>query len=414
MGGPQSETAVGADARPPRRHDVDWLRIAAVLLLIPYHTARVFNWEEQFYVKNDPTSDAAQWFVDVVGNWHMSLLFLLAGAATWLAFRHRGALQYAGERARRLLVPFVFGLAVVVPPQSWLAYRWHGGGDVSFWEYYPRFWTTADPDLEGYEGGFTPGHLWFILALFGFSLVGLPLFLWLRRSGSGARVLRGFGRLAQVPGLLVLVPALVLVLPWYVMNDDLSGQSPVGFFVVVLLGFMLFGDERIEQAIDRQWVWLLLLGAVLVVGFVWVSPRADDLWRSAGGAFGLRLFYEIGVWSVMLGLLGLGHRYLVHGGRVLAYATEAAYPFYILHQTTIVAVAYVVCGWGWPVWAKFTLIAVVSLIVTVGVYELVVRRWAPVRFLFGMKARRRAAGAAAVPPAPPRPATPFASRETGA
>jgi peptidoglycan/LPS O-acetylase OafA/YrhL len=90
---------------------------------------------------------------------------------------------------------------------------------------------------------------------------------------------------------------------------------------------------------------------------------------------------------------------------VLRYATEAAYPFYILHQTVIVAVAYIVCAWDWPVWAKFTLIAVASLALSVGIYEVAVRRWGPVRFLFGMKAKRRATGAPAGPtPAEPAPA----------
>jgi glucan biosynthesis protein C len=49
--------------RPPRRHDIDWLRIAAVLLLIPFHSARVFNPGEQFYAKNDQLSDALQRFI---------------------------------------------------------------------------------------------------------------------------------------------------------------------------------------------------------------------------------------------------------------------------------------------------------------------------------------------------------------
>ena len=72
----------------------------------------------------------------------MSLLFLLAGSGTWLAFRHRGPGQYVGERAKRLLIPFVFGLVVIVPPQTWWGYLWHGKGDVSYWDYYPKFWTT--------------------------------------------------------------------------------------------------------------------------------------------------------------------------------------------------------------------------------------------------------------------------------
>ncbi len=63
----------------------------------------------------------------------------------------------------------------------------------------------------------------------------------------------------------------------------------------------------------------------------------------------------------------------------------------ILHQTVIVAVAYVVCAWGWPAWTKFALIAVASLGLSVGLYEVAVRRWGPVRLLFGMKRRRRPA-----------------------
>jgi peptidoglycan/LPS O-acetylase OafA/YrhL len=89
------------------------------------------------------------------------------------------------------------------------------------------------------------------------------------------------------------------------------------------------------------------------------------------------------------------------GGRVLRYSTEAAYPFYILHQTVLIGVAYVVCQWAWAPWAKFTLIIVASLGLTLGIYEVAVRRWGPVRFLFGMKPRRRATTPAqpAVPPA---------------
>jgi len=151
--------ASSAPRAAARRHDVDWLRIAAVLLLIPYHTARVFNWEEDFYIKNDPTDGVAQAFVDFVGPWHMSLLFLLAGVATWLAFRFRSGGQYAAERVKRLLIPFVFGVLVIVPPQTWLAYNTHHDADLTYWEYLPKFFTTADEGFTGYTGGFTPAHL---------------------------------------------------------------------------------------------------------------------------------------------------------------------------------------------------------------------------------------------------------------
>jgi fucose 4-O-acetylase-like acetyltransferase len=371
-----------------RRHDIDWLRIAAVLLLIPYHTARVFNWEEDFYIKNVPTDVPSQRFIDFVGPWHMSLLFLLAGAASWFAFRHRSGRQYAGERVKRLLIPFVFGVLVIVPPLTWLGYNTHHGTELTYWEYLPKFFTTAEEGLTGYTGGFTPGHLWFILFLFVFSLVALPLFLWLHNRG-GRRVVTGLGRLWQNPVALILVPALILVLPWYVMEDDMSGQSYPGFLVIFVLGFLLLGDERIGRTIDRHWVWMLCLGVAASIAYIVIEPRTGG-WPDTAAVFaGVKIVYEVGVWCMILGLLGLAHRFMTAGGPVLAYATEAAYPFYILHQTVLVAAAYFVVQWDWPSGLKFAAIASASFALSLLIYEVAVRRWGPVRFLFGMKPRRR-------------------------
>ena len=391
------ETRARSDGgRPGRRRDIDWLRIAAVLLLIPFHTARVFNWEEDFYIKNVPTGVPAQRFIDFVGPWHMSLLFLLAGAATWLAFRFRSGGQYASERFKRLLIPFVFGVLVIVPPQTWLAYNTHHGTDLSYWEYLPKFFTTADEGLNGYAGGFTPAHMWFVLFLFVFSLIGLPLFLWLHNRG-GRRLVTGLGGLWRNPVWLIVVPAFVLLLPWFVTEDDLSGQPPIGFFLLVVLGFLLLGDERIFATVARHWVWILCLGVVASLAYIWAEPRTD--WGDTIAVFtGKKFLYEIGVWCMILGLLGLAQRFFTAGGPVLGYATEAAYPFYILHQTVIVAIAYFVVRWDWPSGLKFAAIAVASFVLSLLIYELAVRRWGPVRFLFGMKPRkRRSAGTAAQP-----------------
>jgi fucose 4-O-acetylase-like acetyltransferase len=96
---------------------VDWLRILAVLLLFPFHTLRVFN-SEPFYVKASTLSSAADWVISFTGVWHMPLLFFLAGCSTYFALRKRTAGQYALERVKRLLVPLIFGIFVLVPPQT--------------------------------------------------------------------------------------------------------------------------------------------------------------------------------------------------------------------------------------------------------------------------------------------------------
>jgi hypothetical protein len=68
-----------------RRNNLDWLRILAVLLLIPFHTARLFDFWEPNYVKNAELSAKLTYQIAFIGPRHMPLFFLFAGAATWYA-----------------------------------------------------------------------------------------------------------------------------------------------------------------------------------------------------------------------------------------------------------------------------------------------------------------------------------------
>ena len=90
---PKMGTEIKAD-KPARRYDIDWLRVLAVLLLFPFHTARIFDTWGPWYVKNAALSDLLTFFNNLVYPWHMPLLFLLAGASTWFALGFRSAGQY--------------------------------------------------------------------------------------------------------------------------------------------------------------------------------------------------------------------------------------------------------------------------------------------------------------------------------
>ena len=81
----------------------------------------------------------------------------------------------------------------------------------------------------------------------------------------------------------------------------------------------------------------------------------------------------------------LGQRYLNFTNRVLQYANEAAYPFYILHQTVIIIIGYFVVRWNVNLWLKYGVIAIGALVMTLLLYEVCVRRTKVTRFLFGMK-----------------------------
>jgi hypothetical protein len=118
---------------------------------------------------------------------------------------------------------------------------------------------------------------------------------------------------------------------------------------------------------------------------VWSSGTGDG-WRDGSPVdVGFSVLEEANTWLWVLALLGAGKALLGSPIRGLRYASEASFPFYVLHQTVIVAVAYVVVSWNLGVWQKFTTVALASLVLTLLLYELVVRRTGSTRFLFGMK-----------------------------
>ena len=151
-----------------REHYIDWLRVLAVILLFVYHTARIFDVNNDFYVKNNHLSIMlTHIIIDSMMPWFMPLFFVLAGASTWLAFNIRTTGKYAKERFIRLLIPLISGTFALVPFQTYLGLMSHSDFQESFFQYLPQFFKPVLRDIPGYYlGGFSVAHLWFILYLF--------------------------------------------------------------------------------------------------------------------------------------------------------------------------------------------------------------------------------------------------------
>ena len=65
------------------------------------------TWTRSSTSRAPSLSKGLSYFVEYLGPWHMPLLFFLAGASTWFALSHRSGRQYAGERFKRLFIPFI-------------------------------------------------------------------------------------------------------------------------------------------------------------------------------------------------------------------------------------------------------------------------------------------------------------------
>jgi glucans biosynthesis protein C len=369
------------DTTTTRLHYIDWLRVLAVLLLFPFHTLRVFN-DEPFYVKAAEVSTALNAVLGFISVWHMQLLFLLAGASTFFALRKRTSRAYLGERFTRLGVPFVMGIfLVLIPIQTWYGARFNSGYTDSFWHYLVSgdFLKFNIHDGGDYYGGFGIGHLWFLLVLLFVSAIALPL---LANRGRGGALLRGFSRRLAHPAWWLVVPVLVLL--GDAVPDPTDALHPFYYLVFFVLGYVAVCEPDFMKAAERFRVPVLVIGLGLAAWWVLSTGLRDSLPDPSLQRAALGLLGCLATWLTIVGILGLGRRYLDKPSPALAYLAEGSYPIYLLHQTVIVIAAFYVVGLPAAEPLQWLTLLVVSVAATFALYE-VVRRFEATRFLFGMR-----------------------------
>jgi hypothetical protein len=259
------------------------------------------------------------------------LLFLISGIGTSYVLRRRSAGQYAVERTKRLLVPVVLGILVVVPPQIYLERLWQGAPYGSFLEFWPSVL-----DLRLYpEGSLSYHHLWFVFYLFLYSLAGLPLFLFLRGERGRAWARR---RLEGFTGWKLYLPALPLGTVLAALLVRFPGPRDIVhdwaffsyYFLFFVFGYLLSLADGLWSAIEGQRRLSLTLGFLTFLGIDYLRWNGMEPAVTTSAPRPLfDLAQGFNAWCWVLAILGYGRRHLSFRSSFLDYANEGIYPFYI-------------------------------------------------------------------------------------
>jgi len=390
-GGNALGDAAGYEALPsPREYGLDWLRVFAFAVLILYHTGMIFvSWG--WHIKNDERSEFLEIIMLFTNRWRLPLLFFISGAAVFFSLRRRSYGTFVAERFQRLFIPLVFGMLVIVPPQIYYE-RLYQGATYSYAEWYPSVFEFV-PYPAG--GSLSWHHLWFVLYILVYSLVGIPIFRWIKSEGGRRAVdalVNGIERwpvtvyLINVPNLIV---AFALAPYWpttHGLIDDWANLT--ASFLTFLWGVTIASNRRFLDVITQRRKEFLIVGVVLAGAMIAI--------RLGGALQPLPAIVRFTVWqmiSAYMGLLwifilvGYARHWFRSGGPWLRYANEAVYPFYIAHQSITVAVGYYVVQQPWGVWTKFGVVALATFLGSWLCFE-VVRRTAITRVLFGLKLKR--------------------------
>jgi glucan biosynthesis protein C len=370
-----------------RHYGMDWLRIGAFALLILYHIGMVFvPWN--FHVKSLHVEDWVRLPMLASNAWRLTLLFVVSGyASRALLGRSSGTAGFFANRCYRLLVPLLFGIAVIVPPQPWVELVTKHGYAASYWTFwthdYFRFGKLAGLSLP------TWNHLWFVVYLWVYTTVltlGLVVVRgdWLQRAFDWV-----FGSWAV---LFLPVAWLVFVHAWWFQmaaeSQALFGDwvAHVTYFPAFLFGFGLARSEPAMAAIARWWkvgAIAAVLGylAIIAVELEWPGDIVAPRWIYPG--YGVA--HALEQWGAIVALMGIAERHWNRDHRWRRTLTEAVFPFYLIHQTIIVLVMYALLPAGLPGWAEFACLLVATTIGCIAFYW-IGRSIAPLRPLIGLRA----------------------------
>jgi glucan biosynthesis protein C len=378
-----------------RLYYLDWLRVLAVLGVFIAHTGDIFD-TLYWHTRNGGQGISWNALATFGAEWGMSLVFLLAGASAWFALLSKPGNQFIKERFKRLLIPFIVAFILLSPFQAYIlayfiasGYSLFHGSLLMFFPYFFEHIRIGDDlrflTIYGY-------HLWFLAFLFIISMIALPLLLYLKQK-RGMRCISWLAAFCnRLAGLFVFVLpiALIRIMLWTLFPGYQGWTDFYSWFVIFVCGFIIFSNNMFEAAIRKQGKIFLLVSfvcilALLASNFVGVL----NYWENAPGYSATYIFYQfllsIASWSMTVSALYLATRFLNFSNKVLQYGNEAVLPFYVIHQPVILIIAFYVLAWTIPTGVKYLFVSTSALIATLVLYELLIRRFKPLRWLFGMK-----------------------------
>jgi len=383
-----------------RCYELDWLRVIAVLVLVFFHSSEIFTagW---FHIKNDETSRIFNVLSSFIYIWHMPLFFVVAGASTWLALEFRTGKKYVKERIYRLLIPLIFGILLLIPPQSYLENVQKISYSGTFLEFYPHFFEGIYP-----KGNLHWGHLWFVFYLFVFSLASVKLFLKLKAAGSRNYIVKFADRFSQGHSIFLLAIPLAVIeiaLRWLFPGFQTfvtDWANVFHYWLVFIYGFLLYSDVRFKQAIAINMKLSLTMAIPLSIGYILIIRLSESAFNGftadPTSTYLLKhpetiLYYILvmtfkafGEWFWLIALLGYSGKYLSGKRQIIKYPAGIAYPFYLFHQTVLITIGFYIVQFHAGIWLKYCIICLSTIVATYLCCELAKSNRIS-RFIFGMK-----------------------------
>lgn len=402
----------------PRRYDLDWLRTIIILNLIPYHAAFLMLAvpEFSFVPTNSKVVAGLALYLIVCTPLHMPLMFMIAGYSMAITIVRKPFRSFCVERIQRLVIPLVL-LTILLMPLA--AYALPVLTDIlppntpSFFDYLGRYWpqVTAKFLTVSITGGPLWLHLWFVAYLIIMTAVAAPMIYHSKSLLIG--VASSTNELHRPQNLkweycilcatflgFIVTFLLAQFFPFYRFN--LLGDWAYFFYnaIAFSLGLLLIWKPKISEIITHWRTSLTLTaGITLILRLAYViycklqfdvdlpEVYATKLPNMVYG--GYAIVAAANTWSTILALWSWGQTRWNHASHILTYLSQRSYSYYLWHFVILCLVGHEIVRWRWDAASEFVALCLATAIGTFLADEILVRRWAIGRKLFGIKSIHR-------------------------
>jgi len=240
-----------------RQYFLDWVRILAFAFLIFYHTAMMFvDWG--FHIESGHNSLLLKTIMVLSSQWRLDILFIVSGVAISYMCTKVSLKSFTWQIVVKLYLPLVFAVTVIVAPQSYYEAIQKGIFDGSFWQFWSSLYFTFSWDERMNAPFPTYNHMWYVLYLFHYSLILLPLLAFINSK-------KGHNMLAKVETWLVKgtrviwVPLAIYLTIFFIFNNhdinhtfynDWYGHAI--FIFAVILGICFAHMPKVWQSFEKN------------------------------------------------------------------------------------------------------------------------------------------------------------------
>ena len=331
------------------------------------------NYLDQVYLDRE-TSPVFDYAVRFIHTFRMPVFFVIAGFFAAFLFTRRGAKAFLRHRVDRIAIPLA-GAWIVMYPITVAAMLYANSISVG-----PKL--EVPPPLHQVLGSILL-HLWFLYFLVIFCVLAVPVAL--SAGYLPADLRKRFGDLFQGavhrPRAIVFL-ATITGLTMYPMKywtfDPAHSLLPsaldlAAYGLFFAFGWLLFTRREVIEGFKPHAGTYLFLGIACHGVYLFFYDRG----YGSASAFGDHVFAMVGlafsIWFLIYGFIGLFLRYLNKPSAFWRYMADASYWMYIIHLPITVALPPLMSSLAIPAGLKFSVVLVMTTVITLVTYHYWVR-----------------------------------------